>query len=98
VTRAVSTRSTTCGDEDLGALALSKLTRVFGPERGARLHREVLREMGIEQLDRPDDLQAFARVLGGRGGMEAAVGGLLGVAATLRGAADPATASSRGRQ
>jgi hypothetical protein len=50
---------------------------------------------GIEQLDGPDDLQAFARLLAGRGGMEAAIGGLLGVAATLRGAADPATTSTR---
>lgn len=72
--------------EDLGAFALGKLTRVFGETRGARLYQEALQELGQGSLRSADDLQAFARVLGRRGGMEAAVGGLLGVAASVRGA------------
>ena len=67
--------------EDLGAFALGKLTRVFGEARGTRLHREVLGELGVPGLRSPDELLAFARRLAQRGGMEAAVGGLLGVAA-----------------
>ena len=73
-------------DEDLGAFARGKLTRVFGDARGARLYDEVLRDLGSDRVRDADELQAFARALARRGGMEAAVGGLLAVAATVRGA------------
>lgn len=82
--------------EDLGDFARGKLTRVFGEARGARLYDEVLRALGADTVRSADELQAFARLLTDRGGMEAAVGGLLGVAATVRGARADTPRSSSG--
>ncbi len=73
-------------EEDLSELALSKLTRILGPQRGPRVHREVLAVMGLRELRTPDDLHLFAKHVTDRGGMDGAVGGLLSVAAVIRGA------------
>ena len=72
--------------EDLGALALEKLTRVLGAERGARVHAEVLAATGVPSVRTPEDLRVFGETLAKRGGIEAAVGALLSVTAVLRGA------------
>ncbi|MDB4932918.1 MAG: hypothetical protein JWM10_5402 [Myxococcaceae bacterium] len=78
-------------------LALAKLTRVLGAERGRRVYDEVLAEAGLAAVGSADDLYAFSACLSRRGGFEAAVGGLLGVAAVLRGAsARPFVDSSEG--
>jgi hypothetical protein len=70
----------------LAALALEKLTRVLGAERGRRVFDEVLAASQLTVLESPDDLYAFSVHLGRRGGFEAAVGAMLGVTAVLRGA------------
>jgi hypothetical protein len=67
-------------------LALEKLTRVLGAERGRRVYDDVLAESGLAEVGTADELYAFSEFLSRRGGFEAAVGGLLGVAAVLRGA------------
>jgi hypothetical protein len=74
------------GAEDLSALARGKLTRILGPVRGERLFAQVLAELHLPGLATPEELHAFGERLSRMGGMEAAVGGLLTVAATLRGA------------
>jgi hypothetical protein len=73
--------------DDLSALALAKLSRVLGPERGGRVFAETLAAARMTTLSTADDLYAFAEHLSRRGGIEAAVGGLLSVAAVIRGAA-----------
>ncbi|MEO7329870.1 MAG: hypothetical protein ABI193_14930 [Minicystis sp.] len=67
-------------------LALSKLTHVLGDERGRRVFHETLIRSGLTDLRTADDLFAFAQHLSRSTGFEAAVGGLLSVAALLRGA------------
>lgn len=73
--------------EDLAALALSKLTRVLGEGPGRRTYDETMKAAELSDVLTPDDLYRFGDVLSKRGGMEAAVGGLLSVAAIMRGAA-----------
>ena len=73
-------------------LALEKLTRVFGAERGSAIYRATLVDAELLELRSADDLFAFAAQLSRRGGMEAAVGGLLSVASVLRGAGPRKTA------
>ncbi len=68
------------------ALAVGKLTRVLGPERGPRVFAETLASARIATLETADDLYVFAESLARRGGIEAAVAGLLSVAAVMRGA------------
>jgi hypothetical protein len=67
-------------------LALEKLTRVFGGRKAPGLYAEVLAEAGLAEIHTPDELCAFSERLSHRGGFEGAVGGMLGVAAVLRGA------------
>lgn len=69
----------------LHALAVSKLTRVFGPRRGPELLGEVLAEAGLTRIASVEDLRRVAEVLQRRGGFEATTGALLAVQATLRG-------------
>jgi hypothetical protein len=73
--------------EPLGDLARGKLVRILGPEQGERVFAETLVAMQLESLESADQLYAFSERLVARGGMEAAVGALLGVAAVMRGAA-----------
>lgn len=72
--------------DDLSALAVGKLTRVLGAERGPRVFAETLASAEMTVLKNADDLSLFAEALARRGGIEAAVAGLLSVAAVMRGA------------
>lgn len=67
-------------------LALDTLTRVLGVERARRIYADTLNSAALGELRTADDLYTFAQQLSTRGGFEAAVGGLLSVAAVLRGA------------
>jgi hypothetical protein len=79
----------TFNTEDFTALAIGKLTRVLGPERGARVYAETLEASNMKTVTDANDLYVFAESLASRGGIEAAVAGLLSVAAVMRGAAPP---------
>lgn len=70
----------------LRAFALEKLTRVLGADKGRRVYADVLSEAKLAEVNTPDDLYVFSECLSRRGGFEAAVGAMLGVAAVLRGA------------
>ncbi|MFO0610766.1 MAG: hypothetical protein U0324_46825 [Polyangiales bacterium] len=72
--------------QPLHELTLGKLTRVLGEQRGRALYRDVLSEAGLREVRTPDDLYVFSEHLSKRGGFEAALGALLGVAAVMRGA------------
>lgn len=74
-------------EEDMEAMALSRLSRVVGGETARRVFAETLQAIGLAKLVTPDDLYLFAGVLSNRGGFEGAVGGLLAVTAVMRGAA-----------
>jgi hypothetical protein len=78
------------GPEDLDALALGKLTKILGEGRGSRVFAEVLAATGLRTLSTPEELYTFAQHLTARAGMESAVGGVLSVAAVIRGAASTA--------
>lgn len=65
---------------------MGKLARVLGPEAATRVFDEALVAAGLPAITTADDLHAFAHALVARGGMEAAIGGLLTVAAVVRGA------------
>lgn len=79
---------------ELARLALGKLTRVLGEDGARRAFDAALEEARLTRIDTADDLYAFAETLTAMGGMEGAVGGLLSVAAVLRGASTrPAAAS-----
>ncbi|HLL23623.1 MAG TPA: hypothetical protein VK427_15905 [Kofleriaceae bacterium] len=68
-------------------LARAKLVKVLGPDRGHKVYCATLREMGLASIDSADTLHAFGEHLIRRGGIEAAVGAMLGVSAVVRGAA-----------
>ncbi len=68
-------------------LAQAKLVRVLGPAQAAQVYAETLAAAGLTAIASADDLYRFATHLSKRGGFAAAVGGLLSVAAVLRGAA-----------
>ena len=72
----------------LDVLALAKLRRILGDEKGAACHREAMASLEVGELATPQDLLDFGRALERRGGMAAAVGTLLIVQAVLRGARD----------
>ncbi len=67
-------------------VALAKLTRVLGAERGAHEMRATLHEIGLTTLSSAEDLHAFAQAFVARGGFAGAVGGLLSVHAVMHGA------------
>ena len=66
--------------------ALNRLNRVFGPEKGAAVYRELLAVLQLTTLSDPDDEMAFADLLIKRGGLDEAVGRSLRVRSILRGA------------
>ncbi|MDB4943297.1 MAG: hypothetical protein JWP97_2831 [Labilithrix sp.] len=72
--------------DSLAALARGKLVRVLGEAPGTLAYQEALRVAKLHGIETPEDLHRFAAVLAGRGGMMAAVGSVLSVAAVLRGA------------
>jgi hypothetical protein len=67
---------------------MQRLTRILGPDAGRQVFARALAKLGIDELKTPDDLYAFAQVVAGFGPIEAAVGGLLGVDAVMRGAVE----------
>lgn len=79
-------RSSLPAEPPLSELALDKLTRVLGDEKGRRVYGAVLLEAGLREIRTANDLYLFSERLSRHGGFEAAVGGMLGVAAVLRGA------------
>ncbi len=74
---------------ELHQFAFEKIAKVLGPDRARQIMARLLAELGIE-LQTPDDLLRLSRAMTALGGFEGAVGGMLGVAAVLRGAADTA--------
>jgi hypothetical protein len=70
--------------EGLGELALRKLERVFGAERGRALFDSVLVELGLRAVATPDDLARVASALERRGGFVTTVGTMLAVVAAMR--------------
>lgn len=58
-------------------VALGRLTRVLGVERGNRLARQILDELGLSELRTPEDLMRFGTALEVLGGYEAAIGAML---------------------
>ncbi len=81
------TEATGVADPELESLALGKLTRVLGEQRGRRLFEETLQQVGLAAVRTADHLYAIGAALSKRGGIEGAVGGLISVAAVMRGAA-----------
>jgi hypothetical protein len=71
---------------DWNAVALGKLTKVLGAERGNRAMTEALRALTLDSLTSADDLYRFARHLAAGGGFVGAVGGLLSLHAVMHGA------------
>lgn len=68
----------------LGDVALEKLVKVMGPVTGRRLFDDALAALALRAIDTPQQLYALGEHLSGRQSM--AVGGLICVAAVLRGA------------
>lgn len=73
-------------DGALAQLALEKLTRVLGEARAQRVFEETIATLPAQKLHDADDLYGFGERLVERGGIEAAVGRLISVAAVVRGA------------
>lgn len=71
---------------DWNAVALAKLTKVLGAERGRRAMTEALQALALASLASADDLYRFARHLVAGGGFAGAVGGLLRLHAVMHGA------------
>ncbi|MDQ3365296.1 MAG: hypothetical protein M3680_07710 [Myxococcota bacterium] len=74
----------------LTELARSKLIKILGAEQGERVFFATLLTMQRDELTTADDLYEFAELLSAKGGIEAAVGALLGMAAVVRGASGKA--------
>jgi hypothetical protein len=71
--------------QDLSEVAREKLRRVLGEAQGERVFVETLKSMKVDALASPDALYEFGERVARRGGIEAAVGRLLCVAAVVRG-------------
>lgn len=76
-------------EASLTDLALEKLTTVLGPERGRAVFDEAMAESRVTKIATAQDLLALADVIQRRGGVEGAVGSILGFQALLRGAGRP---------
>ncbi len=70
----------------LGEVALEKLVKVMGPVTGRRLFDDALAALSLRAVDTPEQLYAVGEHLSARQSMAGAVGGLICVAAVLRGA------------
>jgi hypothetical protein len=66
--------------------SLNKLLRLLGPEKGAALIREIMRQLGLTEIRTPDDRLRFGGALIERGGLYEAVGRAIRVQAILHGA------------
>jgi hypothetical protein len=68
--------------------SLSKLVRMFGPEKASALVRETLRKIGIVEIATPDDRLRFGGALIERGGLYEVIGRSIRVQAILQGAVE----------
>ena len=66
--------------------AIERLNRAVGEDAGQRYAQEALANLGLRELQTPDDLLRFASYLVDKGGLLEAVGRALKVSAILRGA------------
>jgi hypothetical protein len=82
-------------DQALTDLALEKLGALLGAERARVVFQEVLTEARLEEIGRAQDLLTFGDTLKSRGGVEGAVGSILGFQALLRGAGRSAPKGGR---
>ncbi len=73
-------------DDELQRFALAKMGKVLGPDRAERVLTRILEDLRIDVLRTPQDLLRASERMSALGGMEAAVGALLGLAAVVRGA------------
>jgi hypothetical protein len=71
-----------------------KIGSLLGKERAEVVFREVLAEARIQEIRSSQDLFAFSEAMQRRGGVEGAVGSILGFQALLRGAVRPASAKA----
>lgn len=78
-------------------LAREKLTKVLGAPQGEVVMRESLAAAGLAGLRSAEDLHRFALAVSSRGGFAGAVGAMLGLMATLRGASGPEPAPAQPR-
>jgi hypothetical protein len=81
-------------DQALTDLALGKIGALLGPERAETVLRQVLEEARIREIKHAQDLFAVGEALQRRGGVEGAIGSILGFQALLRGAVRPASAKT----
>ncbi len=72
--------------QDLARLARERLIRVLGEAQGRAVYESTLREAGLSGIDTPEALYSFGEHLSRQGGIPAAVGSLIIVAAVVRGA------------
>lgn len=70
---------------ELERLAIEKMERVLGSDRARALFERLVTRPG-RRLATPNDLLHLSEAMTALGGMEGAVGAMLGVAAVLRGA------------
>ena len=66
--------------------ALQKLTNLMGLERGQQFYRETLAQLGMNELDSPNDGLRFGNELISRGGVLASIGRSIKIQAILHGA------------
>jgi len=65
---------------------LSKLVRMYGPQKADLLVKETLRELGLAALETPDDRMRFGGALLKKGGLLEAIGRAIRIQAILHGA------------
>lgn len=73
-------------ENEMTAMAVGRLRRAVGSEVGDRYAEDVLRQLGLRQLESADHLLEFAKRLLDYGGATYMVGSALKVCAILRGA------------
>lgn len=66
--------------------SLSKLVRLYGPERTEALVRDTMREIGIRTISSADDRLRFGSALIKKGGLLEAIGRAIRIQAILHGA------------
>lgn len=67
---------------ELERLARTKIASVLGPARADQIVDEICRVHGL-RLEQPEDLARFGAELKKRGGIEGAIGAMLGVQAAI---------------
>ncbi|MBA3500220.1 MAG: hypothetical protein M4D80_09930 [Myxococcota bacterium] len=64
-------------------IATEKLERVLGPERAPAIIDEILRELGLDTLESPEQLALFGQRLARRGGFLSPLGASLQIQASM---------------